>query len=220
MLSKIFQHSSAYLRLDRSDSLICSFPKTGSSGVRLFLCQYLRLLNQLPLIDNLDDLNEYMPELGKQVHFPVTGKIIKTHHAIYSHRVKKCVVIHRQSMQMYSSYVNYMRRRHNKNVSEFQFVIKLILFCLFLDRKAKVIDYSDMMENRAETLRMILRYYDIEIDDDRLQLALKFSDRNYFTDLTGATNFIEKYESVELSVFGRLICKGCDGVFLKMKERP
>lgn len=220
MLSKIVQHSSAYLRLARSDSLICSFPKTGSSGVRLFLCQYLRLLNNLPLIDNLDDLNKYMPELGKKGHFPVSGEIIKTHHAIYSNRVEKCVVIYRQSMQVYSSYVNYMRRRHNKNISEFQFLIKIILFCLFLSRNAKVIDYSEMMENRTGTLRKILQFYDLEIDENRLQLAIKYSDRNYFNDLTGASNFNEKYESIKLSIFGKLICRVCDGFFLKRKEGP
>lgn len=179
----------SWQRLSHSDVILASFPKTGSSWVRLFLFHYIFDINSNSV--SFDDLDRKMPEFGHpsmlEYHAPrYSARVVKTHQpypSIFNGR--KAVVVTRDPRDVMISYFHYLSARKDFRfgstiddlVRSDAFGVKA--YCIFhrrwLANPHYLIRYEDLRSDPYEGFTGLLKYMGVEPCSSKVVRALESS---------------------------------------------
>ena len=177
--------------LDASDVVLASFPKSGSTWVRFFICNLLALDGRLARPVDFRTVDTHMPELGVSNLFdawPHEGipRFVKTHlrwSPIF--RRNRAVLVVRDPYDVMVSYYRYelgkQNRRFEGSFSEFIRHKKLGLhaylahFESWRDRHDVLVRYEQLHASDTATFRRMLSGLGVEISEAMLQEAVEAS---------------------------------------------
>ena len=202
---RIFNHFLTIRYLSKS-FLILSYPKSGNTYLRLLLGNYILAQNGLPAISSFDQLNNYMPELGKYNTFKnnlqLHGKrIVKSHHAFYS-GFARFIVVHRPFIEVFSSYLAYSKAR-DIHFHEQKKLQSIKLFVQTIDpRHGVYLDYRTLIDHPETQVSRLLYFLGeksicksslaVAIDASRKEEIKRWSNEN-------GIKFIQKYRQTTIS---------------------
>lgn len=219
LISKVKVYAKNILALNQDDVFLVSFPKSGNTWVRFYLCN---LINNIPASHFTDDvisfkvLDETMPELNQNdlaEPWPHKGfpRIIKTHLAYKSILGKRrSILIVRDPRDVMVSYFKFETtkttpRFTGNNISEFikhpKFGVEV--WCRHLlswqKHSAMIIKYEDLKERDTEIFAAMNKFLGVAVDEDiflrsvnqsRFENIKKIEEAKGMTDpLKGGSNF-------------------------------
>ena len=165
-------------------TLLLTYPKVGSTFVRLLVFNYINLSNKKEIKMTHMDLNKNMPELGNMNTFNGIS-LIKTHRLIYFYSGKKITIL-RNPIDTLCSYYTHMLRNDEftGSINKFlnsRFGIKLLRKHLNFYSKLKqktnsnliILKYTDLTDNPKYVLETVLSEMNILIDYNLLNKTLK-----------------------------------------------
>jgi hypothetical protein len=171
------------------DIVLASFPKTGSSWLRIIMYHYL--FGEQTGKFSFDDLDASMPEFGKDSMINTRAashgpRFVKTHQPYpFLFSGMKSIVIARDPKDTMLSYYHYLiARRLVKNTITFGEVVKgkqygLRRYYQFYSRWQKKTDlfvkYEDMKRHPLETIKLALEGAGLDVDVRRLEKAIENS---------------------------------------------
>lgn len=159
-MRKIFLNALDILSLRKSDVLIVSFPKTGNTWVRFFLCNYLLQLQERKERVDFGFLNKNMPEIGFNLYkrndfFGDEVRMVKTHKKFFPFfKERKNVYILRDPFSTIKSLFIY-----NQNMRKP--FIKVESFSEFLKSDFGLDNYLRHYESWKEHIGLLVRFEDL-----------------------------------------------------------
>jgi len=179
------------LGLRESDIILSSFPRSGSTWVRLILCHLIDERESLEHEVNYRILNEVMVELGANNLLPAwkyktLPRIVKTH-LPYRPLIKRCrgaIGIVRNPRDVMVSYYHFMKDRLGEYDSKFPDFIRdpdLGLRAWFKhyqswqDRWDLMIRYEDLLEDDFREVQRMLDWMEVDVPDGVIENALERS---------------------------------------------
>ena len=161
-------------RPTRSQVLIASYPKSGSTWLRQIVFSLIH--GSLP--NDMETFDKLAPELGKTVNI-WRSKIVKTHWAYskFFDKAKRIYIV-RPPIEVFRSYYDYQVQVIGKEYGGFEeffhsrygvanYLYNLSSWCK--DNGKLLINYDDLLSDFDGTLKRISDYLEIEIDEERLQ---------------------------------------------------
>jgi estrone sulfotransferase len=207
---KITKNLSGLKNLKTNDSLLVSYPKSGNTWVRFYLCNLLFLIEEIKVDVDFKKLDETMPELGASdlskewlYKFP---RIVKTHKSKWFcfDKYKSILVVRdpRDVMVSYFYYLNKSKQKNAKVPSVFSEFIRskkygLIPWFEFYNHWLKhpdltVIYYEDMLDETLETFSRFNKILDIDVSDEFIYEAILLSSSEKIKELQKKDNYLEK----------------------------
>lgn len=197
---KLFFYLKNILSLKKNDIFLVSFPKSGNTWVRFYICN---LINQIPEYRftneavNFRMLDETMVELGasdltRKWQFKGFPRIIKTHLAYKPILGKrKTILIIRDPRDVMVSFYKYETTKTNANSRRF----KGNSFEDFIRHpKFGIGSWCRHYLSWKKHAQVIIRYEDIQLDDKKV-----FTELNKFLGISVTNEILEK--ALELSRF-------------------
>lgn len=190
----IASRASSYLRfasglagLRSGDVLLASFPRSGNTWVRLFLCNLISLREWDGREVDFPLLNQTMPELGVNnllARWPHTTipRVVKTHqrYRLVFGR-KPSIGIIRDPRDVMVSYYHFTRDRKGIYSGSFAQFIRHPRYGLstwfahyrsWRSRWSVVVRFEDMLEDPSRELRRILEVLEVQLPDDVVEEAV------------------------------------------------
>lgn len=203
LFKKVIFYSKNILALKKSDVFLVSFPKSGNTWVRFYLCN---LINQLPQFHFTDDvidfkiLDETMVELGfndltKPWKFQGFPRIVKTHLA-YKPLLgnRKTILVIRDPKDAMVSFYKYETTKTNQERK----LYKGDNFHEFIRKpKLGIEGWCKHYLSWKSHANLIIKYEDIKLDDKKI-----FAEVNNFLSLSVSPSIFEK--ALELSRFDNI----------------
>lgn len=113
MITRALRYAKGLAGLRHSDILLVSFPRSGNTWARIFLCNLLDLLEQRDEVVDFDRVNSLMPELGvdnllKPWPHTVMPRFVKTHRPYMRlFRRQRAVLVLRDPRDVMRSYYDF-----------------------------------------------------------------------------------------------------------------
>lgn len=167
--------------------LLASFPRSGNTWVRLFLCNLISMREWGGREVDFPLLNETMPELGVSnllARWPhrTIPRVVKTHQRYrFVFGRKPSIGIIRDPRDVMVSYYHFLRDRkgtYNDSFGEFVRHPRYGLpswfahYTSWRDRWAVVARFEDMVEDTPREFRRILVVLDVELSDEDVHQAV------------------------------------------------
>lgn len=122
---KSIYYGRGLLSLNADDVLLASFPKSGNTWVRFFLCNLISLEELDCQVVGFPLLDATMPELGRPEllqswPYRTLPRVVKTHHSLLpSLRNRRHIVVYRDPRDVMVSMYHYVRRKriHYRDIS-------------------------------------------------------------------------------------------------------
>ncbi|WP_154859589.1 sulfotransferase domain-containing protein [Cyclobacterium xiamenense] len=165
---------------------IFSYPKSGSTLVRLFIFNLFRIRDNKEISFSHDELNYFMPEFGKGTFFRADRyRFLKSHRIFFPTLFKHLIVI-RNPFDSLCSYFEYNKRidsNFSLDINSFLLSKKGINFYsqhlkLASRSNGLVIVYEDFIENKVAFIKGLFEFLSFSYTEDEVDKLVKGIDRN------------------------------------------
>lgn len=187
---KLFNYLRDFYNIKREDVFLLSYPKSGSTFIRIFLFNYWALSNGNAVLNGFDDLNISMPELGKgnlsKKEFKISPRIIKSHRSWFwmIFRENKIISLDRDIIENIVSFYSYSMTLSNSESEDFEKWIvnneifeKRMRFFKSIDKFKSVfkLDFAELQD--TDKLIKMIEYLGWKFESDVFSNALEASKR-------------------------------------------
>lgn len=187
----LYNYSIGVLGLKNGDVMFTSFPKSGNTWVRFFLCNLISLMEWGGRTVDFELLDNTMPELGvsnllKKWEHDAIPRVVKTHKTYWPlFRNNKSILLIRDPRDVMASYYHFEMARKNKrfegSFSEFIRTKKFGLeswayhYSSWQQKADLIVKYEDMKQDDVPEFQKIVDCLDINLDKKKVLEAVKKS---------------------------------------------
>lgn len=192
-MKRLFRNAVDLFSLKKNDILLVSYPKTGNTWLRFFLCNYILLLQGKNQAVDFAFLNEKMPEVGYNLmgsgnFFGIYPRLVKTHKKfIPPFSKKKSVYIIRDPFSTVKSYFAYNKgmQKPFSDVDTFSdFAVSENGIKAYLEHHKSwkryigcLVKFESLRDNPHESFRKIVEYIGLPYKADLVDIAIERSDK-------------------------------------------
>jgi len=206
-LKKSISYASGFIGLKKDDVILASYPRSGNTWVRFFLCNLVSLKEWNGESVDFEVLNRTMPEFGvnnlmKEWTHETIPRVVKTHKKCWPiFRNKRSILILRDPRDVMVSYYHYKKDRKGEFEDEFSEFVRSPEFGLkswfehydsWRDYADLTIEYEDMRENDLEEFSKVIDFLELPLEKGIVQEA---ADRASIENVSTAEKDENKNES-------------------------
>ena len=190
-LSKIYTYLRNFFALQKTDVFLVSYPKSGNTWLRFYICNLINEQPQYHFTDNNVDfsiLDDTMPEMGfsdlsNKWPFPGFPRIIKTHRKFSKiFKYNKSILLVRDPRDVMVSYYNFEQKKNNPRFQgSFSDFIKheqlgLEAWCKhyysWKNHASYIIKYEDLKIDDIKSLAALNKFLGIDVPDSIFENAV------------------------------------------------
>jgi hypothetical protein len=187
LAEKIIMHLLGVVGLNKDDIILTSYPRSGSTWVRFFLCNLISLSEWGGRVVDFEILDRTMPEFGSSnlIHpWPhhTIPRIVKTHkrYLPFFRKLKAMQVI-RDPRDVMVSYFFYLRGRQSSSQNQFSDFIRnpkhglqaWFVYHKSWERKDKaVFRYEDLMCDDLKQFVRMVSFLEVDVPESLIQEAV------------------------------------------------
>ncbi len=217
MIQKAYKNIIDIISLNNSDVMLASFPKTGSTWLRFFICNYILILKGESKDVDFRFLNDNMPELGfnlhkKQVFFENYSRVVKTHKKFMPiFKNKKVIYVIRNPQDTMKSLFLYNQNmlKPSIQVDSFKDFIRSSMgiesylkhYKSWEPHIGHLVKFEDLKKDTTEEFKKVLMYLDYPLDADKVNQAMELSDSKNIAKLDNIDNSSHKEKLKQNYVF-------------------